>query len=81
MSHSDHQESDRSTPDPIRRFTSGGRAADAGWTLSGSLIGCLVIGYLVGEYFDWNPGATIAGLIIGLIVGMYNLAKVMRLFG
>jgi len=52
-------------------------AADAGWTLSGSVIACLLMGYMVGEYFDVNPTATIIGLFLGIVVGFYNLAKVM----
>jgi F0F1-type ATP synthase assembly protein I len=54
-----------------------GPAADAGWTLSGSVIGCLLIGYALGAYFDANPAATIIGLFTGIVVGMYNLAKIM----
>lgn len=54
-------------------------AAEAGWALSGSVIGCLLIGYLIGRGFDWNPGATVAGLFIGIVVGLYNLAKAMGL--
>ena len=45
--------------DPSRRDSWSrriGPAADAGWTLSGSVIGCLLIGYALGEYFDANPG-------------------------
>ena len=76
-------------PDPVSRsvkqlaekLRSSGRAADAGWTLSGSVIGCLLIGYMLGEHFGWNPAATVIGLVIGLVVGMYNLAKIMGLFG
>ena len=81
MSQTDRDESERSKSNPIARFRAGGRAADAGWTLSGSVIGCLLIGYLVGEYFAWNPAATVTGLIVGVVVGFYNLAKVMRIFG
>ena len=58
----------------IKRY---GPAADAGWTLSGSVIGCLLIGYMLGVYFDANPTATLIGLFIGIVVGMYNIAKVM----
>jgi F0F1-type ATP synthase assembly protein I len=54
-----------------------GAAADAGWTLSGSVIACLLIGYALGEYFDWNPAATLVGLLLGIVVGFYNLAKIM----
>ena len=56
-----------------------GPAADAGWTLSGSVIGCLLIGYALGEYFDANPAATLIGLFVGIVVGLYNLAKIMWL--
>ena len=77
MNRTDPSESDRSKSNPIARFRAGGRAADAGWTLSGSVIGCLLIGYLIGQATSSNPTATVAGLIIGLVVGFYNLAKVM----
>ena len=56
-----------------------GPAADAGWTLSGAVIGCLLIGYLLGEYFDANPAATVIGLFVGIVVGLWNLAKIMWL--
>jgi F0F1-type ATP synthase assembly protein I len=45
--------------------------------VSGSVIGCLLAGYAIGEHFDSNPGAAIVGLILGIVVGFYNLAKVM----
>jgi F0F1-type ATP synthase assembly protein I len=35
------------------------------------------MGYMLGEYFDANPMATIIGLFLGIVVGFYNLAKVM----
>lgn len=54
-----------------------GPAADAGWTLSGSVIGCLLMGYVLGEYFEANPHLTLAGLFIGIVVGFWNLAKIM----
>jgi F0F1-type ATP synthase assembly protein I len=75
------EDPDARSPESLRpKLQASGRAADAGWTLSGSVIGCLLIGYLLGEYFGWNPGATVTGLIVGLVVGFYNLAKVMGLF-
>ncbi len=58
----------------------GGGAADAASTLTGSVIGCPLVGYAVGEYFGTNPTATVIGLIVGLVVGFYNLAKAMGLF-
>lgn len=54
-----------------------GPAVDAGWTLSGSVIGCLLIGYAIGSYFDANPAATLIGLFTGIVAGLYNLAKIM----
>ena len=59
------------------RWRTGGRAADAGWTLSGSILGCLFLGYLIGEYWDANPAAMVTGLFVGVVVGFYNLAKIM----
>ncbi|MEX2299591.1 MAG: AtpZ/AtpI family protein [Bryobacterales bacterium] len=59
------------------RVKSSGPAADAGWTLSGSVLACLLMGYMIGEYFDTNPMATVIGLFVGIVVGFYNLAKVM----
>jgi hypothetical protein len=79
MSDSDNEDGKRDLPPIVSRL--GGRAADAGWTLSGAVIGCLALGYMLGEYFDANPAATVAGLIVGIVVGFYNLAKVMGLFG
>jgi F0F1-type ATP synthase assembly protein I len=59
------------------RLKSSGPAADAGWTLSGSVLACLLVGYMLGNYFGANPAATIIGLFVGIVVGFYNLAKVM----
>ena len=63
---------------PSRRGVGGG-AADAGWTISGAVIGCLLLGYLIGEGWGWNPAATVVGLAVGVVVGLYNLARVMGL--
>jgi Putative F0F1-ATPase subunit Ca2+/Mg2+ transporter len=79
MSDPENDHDMRDSPPIVSRI--GGRAADAGYTLSGAVIGCLALGYMLGEYFDANPAATVAGLIVGLVVGFYNLAKVMGLFG
>ena len=54
-----------------------GAAAAIAGTISGSVIGCLLLGYAAGEYFDANPGAAVIGLAVGVVVGFYNLAKVM----
>ena len=62
---------------PGRR--AGGTAAAAGGTLSGCILGCLFLGYLIGDYWDANPAAMVVGLFVGVIVGFYNSAKIMWL--
>ncbi len=64
-------------PEPPSR--SWGSAADVAGTISGSVIGCLLAGYGIGEYFDSNPAAVVIGLFVGIVVGLYNLAKAMRI--
>lgn len=59
------------------RWNASSRAADAGWTLSGSVLGCLLLGYLIGDYWDVNPMMMVVGLFVGVVVGLYNLAKIM----
>ena len=80
MIRSEHPEPAPDETKPKGWARGGRRAADAGWTLSGSVIGCILLGYMLGQYFDANPGATIVGLIVGVVVGFYNLAKVMGLW-
>ncbi len=79
MNGSQSEGPERSTKKPPWLNKMGGRAADAGWTMSGSVIGCLLLGYLIGEGLDANPVSTVVGLFIGLGVGLYNLARVMGL--
>ena len=59
------------------RWALNSRAADAGWTLSGSVLGCLFLGYLIGDYWGVNPTMVVVGLFLGVVIGFYNLAKVM----
>ena len=61
------------------RMKAKGPAAVAAWNLSGSILGCLFIGYVVGNYFDANPAAIVIGLFAGVVVGFYGLAKSMWL--
>ena len=75
MRESEHNQPDPSEPDRQKR--SGGLAAGVGGTVSGSVIGCLFAGYALGEFFDANPTAAVSGLVVGIVVGFYNLAKAM----
>ena len=46
-------------------------------SLSGTVLGGLVLGALIGKRLDWNPQAAIIGLFVGILAGFYNLAKSM----
>lgn len=50
-------------------------AQAAAFSLSGSVLGGLLIGALIGERWDCNPAAAVIGLFLGIAVGFYNLAK------
>jgi F0F1-type ATP synthase assembly protein I len=76
MRESEHSEPDSPEPEGSERSSIGSAAGMAG-IVSGSVIGCLLAGYAAGEYFEVNPWAAIAGLAVGIVVGFYNLAKVM----
>lgn len=79
MRESEHDKPDSPEPEGRSRPQIGATAADVAGTISGSVIGFLLVGYLVGEYFDSNPAAAITGLVVGIVVGFYNLAKAMGL--
>jgi len=38
------------------------------------VLGGLVLGALVGQRWDWNPAAAVAGLFLGILAGFYSLA-------
>jgi len=52
-------------------------ALGAAGSLSSAVIGCLLVGWLIGEQTGKNPAAALIGLFTGIVVGLYNLAKQM----
>ena len=58
--------------DNVRRS---GPAAAASYTLIGSIILLGGIGYAVDEWRGTSPWFLLGGLLLGLIVGFYDLAK------
>ena len=52
-------------------------AVTAALSLSGSVLGGLVLGALIGQRWDWNPEAAVIGLFVGILAGFYNLAAAM----
>jgi F0F1-type ATP synthase assembly protein I len=52
-----------------------GPAAGAGYTLIGAIMLLGVIGYAVDRWRGTSPWFLVGGLMLGIIVGMYELAK------
>jgi len=51
--------------------------AGAGYTLIGAIILLGLIGYWVDRWLGFSPWFLLGGLLLGIIIGFYNLAKVM----
>jgi len=52
-----------------------GPAALAGYTLIGAIILLGAIGYGLDSYLGTSPWLLVSGLVLGIIVGFYELAK------
>jgi F0F1-type ATP synthase assembly protein I len=52
-----------------------GPAAAAGYTLIGAIILLGGIGYAIDAWRDTSPWFLLAGLLLGLVVGFFELAK------
>ncbi|MEE8350528.1 MAG: AtpZ/AtpI family protein [Acidobacteriota bacterium] len=53
-----------------------GPAASAGYTLIGAILLLGGIGYLSDLWADTSPWFLLGGLMLGIIVGFYELAKI-----
>ena len=58
-------------------FQSRNPALAGALSLSGTVLGGLLVGALVGQRWDCNPEAALIGLFVGILAGFYNLAKTM----
>ena len=58
-------------------FQSRNAAVAGALSLSGTVLGGLLAGALVGRRWDCNPEAALIGLFVGILAGFYNLAKAM----
>ena len=58
-----------------RNLIQSGSAASASYTLIGSVIIFCIIGYYIDNRYDTMPLFTLFGLMIGLVIGFYELAK------
>ena len=63
----------RQTQENLRRA---GPAAAAGYTLLGAIIMLGGIGYAVDSWRGTSPWFLLAGLLLGVVVGFFELAKV-----
>ena len=52
-----------------------GPAATAGYALIGAILLLGWVGYLVDRWADTSPWFLLTGLLVGLVVGFYQLAK------
>lgn len=53
-----------------------GPAAGAAYTLTGAILLLGGIGYILDRVLGWAPYGLISGLLLGIIVGFYELVKV-----
>jgi F0F1-type ATP synthase assembly protein I len=58
-----------------RNLIQSGPAASASYTLIGSVIIFCIIGYYIDNRYNTMPWLTLLGIIIGLVIGFYELAK------
>jgi ATP synthase protein I len=65
----------RSTKALQERAEQAGPAAGAGYTLIGAILLIGGIGYAVDRWLGTAPWFLVGGLLLGIIVGMYELAK------
>lgn len=45
--------------------------------ISGSVIGMSLLGYFLDKKFGWEPWGLLIGALLGVVVGMYELWKLM----
>jgi F0F1-type ATP synthase assembly protein I len=65
----------RATEQFQERAEQAGPAAGAGYALIGAIILLGGIGYAIDVWRGTSPGFLVGGLILGIVVGMYELAK------
>jgi F0F1-type ATP synthase assembly protein I len=52
------------------------RAMDAAYGLVGAILGLGFIGWLLDRYFGTAPAWLLVGLLLGVVIGLYGLARV-----
>jgi len=75
MARDDRDFISRSTRQLQQRAEQAGPAAGASYTLIGAIILLGGIGYAVDKWLGTSPWCLLAGLVLGIVVGMYELAR------
>ena len=65
----------RSARSMQENVTRAGPAMAASYTLVGGIIGLGGLGYVVDRWLETSPWFVLAGLILGIVVGFYELVK------
>ncbi len=65
----------RSTRSFQENVEKSGRAAMAGYTMTGAIILLGGIGYALDRWWSTSPWLLFAGLLAGIVVGFYELAR------
>ena len=65
----------RSARSMQENVTRAGPAMAASYTLVGGIIGLGGLGYVVERWLETSPWFVLAGLILGIVVGFYELVK------
>ena len=55
-----------------------GPAASASYSLIGSILLFIFIGFYIDNHFDTSPVGIIIGVVLGLVVGFYQMVKVAK---
>tara|TARA_Y100000310_G_C20110109_1_gene546706 strand:- start:122 stop:367 length:246 start_codon:yes stop_codon:yes gene_type:complete len=48
----------------------------ASYTLVGAVIGLSLLGYFLDRLFDTKPWLLLSGILLGVVIGLYGVAKV-----
>ncbi len=53
----------------------GGKYMAAASSMTGSVLGLGAVGYFLGKKFSWSQYGLLAGALLGMVIGMYELYK------
>ncbi len=68
---------EKGKPDNSSKSIDKGRVLAAGSSMTGSVLGMGALGYYLDYRFGWSPWGTLGGLLLGTVVGMYELYKIL----